>query len=74
MSSQSRSVSLRRHWTVPVRCEETLAVREKFRQVSWRPPNHKPCCAQQTGIHILVVEALLIAIYSTWGKSKYLYT
>jgi hypothetical protein len=32
------------------------------------------CCAQQTGIHILVVEALLIAIYSTWGTSKYLYT
>src|SRR5947207_6211210 len=23
------------------------------------------CCAQQTGMHILVVEALLIAIYST---------
>jgi hypothetical protein len=32
------------------------------------------CCAQQTGMHILVVEALLIAIYSTWGTSKYLYT
>ena len=25
----------------------------------------KRCCAQQTGMHILVVEALLIAIYST---------
>jgi hypothetical protein len=32
------------------------------------------CCAQQTGMHKLVVEALLIAIYSTWGTSKYLYT
>jgi hypothetical protein len=25
------------------------------------------CCAQQTGMHILVVEALLVATYSTWG-------
>ena len=27
------------------------------------------CCAQQTGmrLHVLVVEALLIATYSTWG-------
>jgi hypothetical protein len=30
------------------------------------------CCAQQTGMHILVVEALLIAIYSTWGMIQYL--
>src|SRR5436305_14137447 len=31
------------------------------------------CCAQQTGSHILVVEALLIAIYST-GKRANTYT
>src|SRR5271156_4487987 len=28
------------------------------------------CCAQQTGMHILVVEALLIATYSTWGRAN----
>jgi hypothetical protein len=28
------------------------------------------CCAQQTGMHKLVVEALLIAIYSTWGRAN----
>ena len=22
--------------------EETLAVREKFQKIGWRPPNHKP--------------------------------
>jgi hypothetical protein len=42
ISSQSRPVSHRQHWTVPVSREETLAVREKFRKVGWRPPNHKP--------------------------------
>jgi hypothetical protein len=30
------------HWTDPVSREETLARREKFRKVGWRPPNHKP--------------------------------
>jgi hypothetical protein len=30
----------------------------------WNPRSE--CCAQQTGMHKLVVEALLIAIYSTW--------
>jgi hypothetical protein len=30
------------HWTVPVSREETLAVREKFQKIGWRPPNHKP--------------------------------
>jgi hypothetical protein len=30
------------HWTIPVSREETLTVREKFRAVSWRQPNHKP--------------------------------
>ena len=39
---QSRPVPHRQHWTVPVSREETLAVREKFRRVSWRAPNHKP--------------------------------
>jgi hypothetical protein len=34
-------------------------------------PQAAMCCAQ-TDMHILVVEALLIAIYSTWGTSKYL--
>jgi hypothetical protein len=29
----------------------------------------KQCCAQQTGMHEMVVEALLIAIYSTWVTS-----
>ena len=28
------------------------------------------CCAQQTGMHILVVEALLIAIYSTGERAN----
>jgi hypothetical protein len=28
------------------------------------------CCAQQTNMHILVVEALLIATYSTWGRAN----
>ena len=27
------------------------------------------CCAQQTGVHEMVVEALLIAIHSTWVTS-----
>jgi hypothetical protein len=27
------------------------------------------CCAQHTGVHEMVVEALLIAIYSTWVTS-----
>jgi hypothetical protein len=27
------------------------------------------CCAQQTGVHEMVMEALLIAIYSTWVAS-----
>jgi hypothetical protein len=39
---QSRTLTLRPHWTVPVSREETLAIREKFRKVDWRPPNHKP--------------------------------
>jgi hypothetical protein len=30
---------------------------------------HKKCCAQQTGTHEMVVEALLVAIYSTWVTS-----
>jgi hypothetical protein len=38
----SRPVSSRPHWTIPVSREETLTVREKFRAVSWRQPNHKP--------------------------------
>jgi hypothetical protein len=37
-----RPVSPRPHWTDPVPREETLAVREKFRKVGWRQPNHKP--------------------------------
>jgi hypothetical protein len=32
----------REHRSVPVRREETLAVRDQFRRVGWRPPNHKP--------------------------------
>ena len=39
---QSRPVPHSQHWTVPVSREETLAVREKFRRVDWRAPNHKP--------------------------------
>jgi hypothetical protein len=27
------------------------------------------CCAQQTGMHEMVMEALLVAIYSTWVTS-----
>jgi len=42
ISSQSRTVSHRQHWTVPVSHEETLAVREKFQKIGWCPPNHKP--------------------------------
>src|SRR5277367_5896145 len=42
ISSQSGTVSHRQHWTVPVSREETLAVREKFQRIGWRPPNHKP--------------------------------
>src|SRR2546423_13540158 len=38
----SRPVSSRPHWTIAVSREETLTVREKFRAVSWRQPNHKP--------------------------------
>src|SRR5256885_1481029 len=34
---------------------------------------HACCCAQQTGMHILIVEALLIAIYST-GDEQITYT
>jgi len=43
---QSRPVPQRQHWTVPVSREETLAVREKFRRVGWRAPNHKPKTAK----------------------------
>jgi hypothetical protein len=32
----------RQHWTILVRHEETSAVRDQFRKVGWRPPNHKP--------------------------------
>ena len=31
----------RSHWTLSVSREETLAIREKFRKVDWRKPNHK---------------------------------
>ena len=41
-SLPSQPVSSRLHWTIPVSREETMAVREKFRAVSWRQPNHKP--------------------------------
>jgi hypothetical protein len=41
-SRQSRHSSPQLHWTVPVAREETLAVREKFRKMGWRPPIHKP--------------------------------
>jgi hypothetical protein len=41
-SIQSLTVVSRSHWTVPVSREETLVIREKFRKVGWRPPNHKP--------------------------------
>ena len=34
------------------------------------PSCRTTCCAQQTGMHILVVEALLIATYSTWGRAN----
>jgi len=37
---KSRPVSSRPHWTVPPSREETLARREKFWKVGWRPPNH----------------------------------
>ena len=41
-SLQSRPVSSCLYWMVPVLREETLAVQEKFRKVSWRRPNYKP--------------------------------
>jgi hypothetical protein len=40
-TSRPTSVSSRPHWTVPVSREETLARREQFRKVGWRPPNYK---------------------------------
>jgi hypothetical protein len=40
----------------------------------WRHDRSPECCARQTGMHTLVVEALLIAIYSIRGTSKYLWT
>jgi hypothetical protein len=33
ISSQSRTVSYRQHWAVPVSREETLAAREKFQKI-----------------------------------------
>src|SRR2546423_7133061 len=39
---QPLPVSAPPHWTDPVSREETLARRDKFRNVGWRPPNHKP--------------------------------
>jgi hypothetical protein len=42
LSPQSQPVSSTQHWTVPVAREQTLVIREKFRRVGWRPPNHKP--------------------------------
>jgi hypothetical protein len=33
----------------------------------------RECCAQQTGMHILVMEALLIAIYLLEGKDVYIH-
>jgi hypothetical protein len=41
MRSPSHPVP-RQPWTVPVRREETLAVRDQILAVGWRPPNHKP--------------------------------
>ena len=41
-SIQSLTVVSRPYWTVRVSREETLVIREKFRKVGWRPPNHKP--------------------------------
>src|SRR2546421_1905726 len=38
----SLPVSAPPHWTDPVSREETLARRDKFRNVGWRPPIHKP--------------------------------
>jgi hypothetical protein len=32
-------------------------------------PASVPCCAQQTGMHILVVQALLIAIFLSEGRA-----
>jgi hypothetical protein len=44
--SQSRTVSHRQHWMVPVSREETLGrtgdISKKFQKIGWRPPNHKP--------------------------------
>ena len=39
---QPLPVSAPSHWTDPVSREETVARRDKFRKVGWRPPNHKP--------------------------------
>ena len=33
---------------------------------------HLKCCAQQTGMHIVVLEALLVAIYLTEKKDVYI--
>jgi hypothetical protein len=45
-----RTVSHRQHWTVPVSREETLAVREKFQKIGWRPPTHKPQDKERRGM------------------------
>src|SRR5580698_5632798 len=39
---QTLHVPPRPHWTDPESREETLARREKFQKVDWRPLNHKP--------------------------------
>jgi hypothetical protein len=51
------------------------AVLENPQKTKTKPPGlcmialTTTCCAQQTGMHKTVVEALLVAIYSTWVTS-----
>jgi hypothetical protein len=48
-----------------------LPVHNHFVSSLWvrQPGLLEDCCAQQTGVHEMVVEALLVTIYSTWVAS-----
>jgi hypothetical protein len=48
----SQPVSSRPHRTIHVSREETT-VREKFRAVSWRQPNHKPTLAIESSLSVV---------------------
>jgi hypothetical protein len=50
----------------------TFAARNRDSPVMYAHEVHAYCCAQQTGVHEMVVDALHITIHSTWVTGRYL--